>query len=584
MLATVLTSTLITLGSDSGASVLTSAGNFCGNGACFGVAATPTGDVFVANHASGQISEFDPSDNMIATWGSKGSGAGQLTDPTQLALDQQGNVYVADENGVQEFSSAGTYIQRFSSGIAAGVALDAAGNVFVYSDFPGTITEYSSSATVLRSWSDPGACSDSNACEGASLSYDPLNGDIDVASPNNDDVEMFSGTGTYLGSFGSPGDGSGQFGFPYGIAFDSSGNVYVSDPELTNAFGSSDIRVQEFSSSGSYIGSFQTSAQPFGLAVADGNLYVADGRDLTTIGLEVPVASISGPTSSPFATEIATFSGSGSFAPFGSVTDYSWTLSGSTSESVDTGSSPTFSPTLANSGPLTVQLTVTSSYGTTATTTSTLDVGDAPPTPPPGVVGVSIDDGAYATGSASVTLDLVWPAGATSALISNDGGFDAAGSTATLTLGDTVPWTLERTGSDRLPKTVYVRYLGAGVDLITFSDSIILDERRPSISEASLVRTTGGIAPRLATGNSQRSVVDHHYAVHIVATDKFSGIAAAQVSPERHGGAMVRIRPRSSRGVLRLSRTLTIQARTAPQFVRVSSGAGRWSAWYAIAG
>src|SRR5262249_27713694 len=49
------------------------------------------------------------------------------------------------------------------------------------------------------------------------------------------------------------------------------------------------------------------------------------------------------------------------------------------------------------------------------------------PTPPSGYVGVSINSGNYATDSYAVDLDLVWPAGATSALISNDGGFNSTG-------------------------------------------------------------------------------------------------------------------------------------------------------------
>ena len=50
--------------------------------------------------------------------------------------------------------------------------------------------------------------------------------------------------------------------------------------------------------------------------------------------------------------------------------------------------------------------------------------------------------------------DLVWPAGATLAMISNDGGFVLAGQSETVPLSPTVPLTLEPYGNDILPKTV----------------------------------------------------------------------------------------------------------------------------------
>ena len=43
------------------------------------------------------------------------------------------------------------------------------------------------------------------------------------------------------------------------------------------------------------------------------------------------------------------------------------------------------------------------------------------------------------------------------------------------------------TGSDRLPKIVYLRFLGAGNDLLTFTDDIILDQTAPSVQTASLL-------------------------------------------------------------------------------------------------
>src|SRR6185436_3824511 len=52
----------------------------------------------------------------IATWGSYGSGGGQFLTPVGVAVDQAGNLYVADSNNnsIQKFSSTGIYLSQWS--------------------------------------------------------------------------------------------------------------------------------------------------------------------------------------------------------------------------------------------------------------------------------------------------------------------------------------------------------------------------------------------------------------------------------------------------------------------------------------
>ncbi len=45
----------------------------------------------------------------------------------------------------------------------------------------------------------------------------------------NDRVQVLNPDLTFHSSLGSPGSGNGQFKYPYGVAFDSRGNVYVAD-------------------------------------------------------------------------------------------------------------------------------------------------------------------------------------------------------------------------------------------------------------------------------------------------------------------------------------------------------------------
>ena len=50
-----------------------------------------------------------------------------------------------------------------------------------------------------------------------------------VTESRNHRVSMFTSEGQFLRSFGTKGDGPGQFYYPYGIAVDRDGLVYVSD-------------------------------------------------------------------------------------------------------------------------------------------------------------------------------------------------------------------------------------------------------------------------------------------------------------------------------------------------------------------
>jgi len=54
----------------------------------------------------------------VAQWGLPGTGNGQFKWPCGIAIDTNGNVYVADTNNnrIQEFTSTGTYVTQWGNG------------------------------------------------------------------------------------------------------------------------------------------------------------------------------------------------------------------------------------------------------------------------------------------------------------------------------------------------------------------------------------------------------------------------------------------------------------------------------------
>lgn len=266
---------------------------------------------------------------------------------------------------------------------------------------------------------------------------------------------------------------------------------------------------------------------------------------------------------------------SGSALPASTITDYKWDFAGTGNFSVDTGATGTATHTFSVPGISRIGVQVTRSGGVVDTAYTTVRV--IPP-PPPGNLGISIDTGDYATNNPHVSLDLIWPRGATQALISNDGGFNRAGGTKSEDLAVVLPWTLEQTGKDRLPKTAYVRFLGAGVDYVTFTDDIIFDETAPSLSSAALVSTARAASASIARAKPKRKPL-HKYRLRLKARDAIAGICEVQASTVRRGGTTTVITSCRKKGISRLVRVVPVRARARPRYVRVRNSAGSWSRW-----
>ena len=188
-------------------------------------------------------------------------------------------------------------------------------------------------------------------------------------------------------------------------------------------------------------------------------------------------------------------------------------------------------------------------------------------TPSAGDIGVSINNGDEFTNSPNVKVRMVWPLGTMSARLGNDGGFSGA---KTFDVARDLPWTIRSSGSERLPRTIYVRFDateqmpgGVAIDPTkTFQDDIILDQTDPSVISAAI---TGSSTVRTAA--TKRS-----YRVRLKASDRTSGVALAQL-------AITKTRRLSA---VRFRTGLSATSTSRPRWVRVRDHAGNWSHWRAI--
>ena len=163
----------------------------------------------------------------------------------------------------------------------------------------------------------------------------------------------------------------------------------------------------------------------------------------------------------------------------GPIADYQWDLDGDGVYEIDTGAKPFISRSFPLAGIVHVAVKVTDGVGRSAVATYPLRVNDPPGAPR--LYGVSVEMGALYTNTPDVKLNLVYPSSTTGVVMSNDGGFmNALG----LDPAPTMRWRLASSGPERLPKTVYVKFLSGPFVTDTFSDDIVLDETPPQVLTA----------------------------------------------------------------------------------------------------
>jgi uncharacterized protein (TIGR03437 family) len=326
----------------------------------------PGGDLYIVERGDGRIRIVTYSTAIVNTvvgngaLGFSGDGAASnlamLNQPTGIAIDSAGNLYIADSencrirkaaaggntspittvagNGGISYSGDGSRATKAQLNTPLGVAVDSSGNLYIADTANHAVRKVTAAGTIstLAGTGTAGYSGDGSAAAGAQLSGPQgiavdSSGNVYIADTGNARVRKISTAGvisTYAGSgtVGYAGDGSSataaQLNAPLSVALDSAGNLYIAD------FGNNVVRkvtaggiistvagngIQGFGGDGGPARSAALNG-PQAVAVdSSGNLYIADSQNS-----RVRVVTLNGSIATVAGTGIAGYTGDGGLA------------------------------------------------------------------------------------------------------------------------------------------------------------------------------------------------------------------------------------------------------------------------------
>ncbi len=196
-----------------------------------------------------------------------------LVDPRGVALDSRGQILVSEGGGrnhVSVFSPDGQKVQSFGNiQIPWGACLDSKDNILVAGHHDHKVHQFSPNGEHLQSVGNIG----SNPLQfynPIDIAYSSKSRKIYVTDYSNHRIQVLNEDLSFSATFGTQGSGNGQLQYPYGVAFDSRGNVCVAD------YGNN--RIQVFTQEGQFIRTFGTEGDGPGQLQSPRDIHI-DGSD-----------------------------------------------------------------------------------------------------------------------------------------------------------------------------------------------------------------------------------------------------------------------------------------------------------------
>jgi hypothetical protein len=246
------------------------------------------GSLYIGDAGNDRISKFNPTGSFVKAWGwdvrpsggtgfetcttatgckagVAGGGAGQLTDPSGIAIDFAGNLHVSEffNHRISDFTPEGSFIRARGLDVVPGGP---------------SVVETCTIATTCKSGVSAGGAGALSTPE--DLVFDGA-GNLWLVDSGNNRIDQFDPSGTFVKAFGwdvvpangivgpevctavstcqkaTPGDAAGQLLSPRGVAL-KGGLVYVSDEQNT--------RMSTWTTAGTFVNMWGRNVRPGGTA------------------------------------------------------------------------------------------------------------------------------------------------------------------------------------------------------------------------------------------------------------------------------------------------------------------------------
>ncbi|HUX08974.1 MAG TPA: NHL repeat-containing protein [Acidobacteriota bacterium] len=248
-----------------------------------GIDIGPDGSIYVVDAGHRCVQRFSSSGAFIQAWGAEGEGDGRFENPNDIAVAPDGSVYVVDYWGkdVQKFTADGRFLRSWShrgggeGELSSPTGIDVAGDgtVFVLDGGNLKIYHYTADGGLINSFG--GWDHFTYNPEGLEVGPD---GNVYACNSGGREVKRFTPAGGFVLQWGEDGNDPGQFNQPLDLAFAPDGSVVVIDCKP---------RVQRFSAEGNLLGYWgEEGEEPGrlgcsgGIAInSDGVLFISDPFD-----------------------------------------------------------------------------------------------------------------------------------------------------------------------------------------------------------------------------------------------------------------------------------------------------------------
>lgn len=204
----------------------------------WGIALDPQGNVFVADTWNHRIQKFDGEGKFLLEWGTGGlsaDGPDRFWGPRGVAISPNGKVYITDTGNrrVSVFDLQGKPLFQFNlQGDAqldepVGITIGGDGQVYVADTWNKRVAVFRADGQFVRSW--PVAGWNSASIDNKPfLAVDSQNR-VYLADPEGYRILVYANDGTPLAMFGQFGEEPDALNLPTGLSLDANGDIWIAD-------------------------------------------------------------------------------------------------------------------------------------------------------------------------------------------------------------------------------------------------------------------------------------------------------------------------------------------------------------------